>query len=225
MGGFTDEFLAKIKEDTGVTVYRDSWDLLVFPSEPVPRFSSGSAEGYVTSPPPVVRASIGASMGIEEPPNEIAFDLFSASRRGSHMADVRLVLLVMAIECLVERVERPATTREHIEKLVADTENNASLEPDERESLANALRGLRYQSTRKAVKSLAKTLNPSAYSEEPSRLLLEAFDMRNALVHGRRRPDLERVRQVGATLERMVSDLIAGPLVAAAAFEARQALT
>jgi len=121
--------------------------------------------------------------------------------RSGHMADVRMVLLVMAIECLVERVKRPEPTRILIDRLVETTVSEESIEAEERDRLANALRGLRYESTRMAVKSLSQTLHSAAYPEDPKALIQEAFDMRNALVHGRKRPDLDRVRYVGPNLE------------------------
>lgn len=222
MGGLVDSELERIKEDTGFTVLRDSWDVLVFRSEPQPRFISIFGEVEKSSPVEVVKASIaGAHRVSADPVNEVAFDLFTASMRSSYVADARLVLLVMAIECLVERVKRPEVTCEHIEQLVRDTLGNDALDERERESLANALRSLRNESTRQAARMLSDQLDPGLYPEEPTALIKEAFDMRNALVHGRSRPDLNRVRYVGANLERVVGDLIAGPAVASELHQAR----
>lgn len=221
MGGLVDAALKEMKRETGVTVYRDSWDVLVFPCEPSPMFSSMVAEGYMTPNENAVRASFSASTQTSETANEVAFDLFAASMRSAYMADVRVVLLVMAIECLIVRETRPAGSLAHIEDLVISTSNNDALDSDDRAALANALRSLRYESTTKAAKGIAQQLDASSYPDDPVSLIGEAFKMRNALVHGRGRPDLDRVRYVGANLERMVGDLIAGPAVAASVAAAR----
>lgn len=215
MGGLVDSVLEEMKRDTGVTVYPDSWDILVFPCEPRPLFSSMTADGYVTPQENAVRAAFDASGTSHEAANEVAFDLFAASMRSAHMADVRVVLLVMAIECLIARARRPEATVAHIESLVEATLRNDALDADDREALANALRSLRYESTTKAAKVLAQQLDPSHYADDPTSLIPEAFKMRHALVHGHGRPDLGRVRYVGANLEKMVGNLIAGPSVTA----------
>jgi hypothetical protein len=224
MGGFTDEALALIKAETGATVYRDSWDVLVFPSTPAPRFSSMSAEGQVSSPPTVALASLAASAEITAPLDEVAFDLFSASMRSAHLADVRLVLLVMAIECLVQPMQRSLEAQGHLDALIRTTLDNEALPKDEREPIANALRGLRWQSIRSGARRVAQELDVNRYLEEPTSLIVEAFTLRNGLVHGQSRPDLERVGYVAANLERMVGDLIAGPDVAVRVQQARDEL-
>ena len=220
MGGFTDFVLDEIKRETGIPMYRDSWDVMVFPSEPRPRFSSLTATGQISSPESLVRASISASLS-DDPLDEVAIDLFTASLRSSHMADVRVVLLVMAIECLIERRQRPQTTVDHLQDLVERTSSNSALEASEREALSNALRSLRYESTAKGAKTLAQKLIAGSYLDEPVALVAEAFKMRHSLVHGGRRPKLERVGYVGANLERMVGEMIAGTTVAQTVAEAR----
>jgi hypothetical protein len=222
MGGFTDEVLAQIKAETGAVIYRDSWDVLVFPaSDPPPRFSSMSGAGQVVSPLSVAQASIDASMSITEGVNEVAYDLYTASMRSSHIADARVVLLVMAIECLVTRAQRDAKSVDHIEQLVEITLQNEELESNDRDALANALRGLRYESIRRATRTLSRQVEATNHTEDPVALIDEAFGMRNALVHGGSRPELDRVRYVGAVLERMVGELIAGASVAAGVQRAR----
>ena len=71
-------------------------------------------------------ASISASVATGEPVDEVAFDLFSASMRSSHLADVRVVLLVMAVECLIERSDRPGATVQYVNDLVERTLSNKS---------------------------------------------------------------------------------------------------
>jgi hypothetical protein len=221
MGGLSDYAIDKIARETGQVILRDSWDVLVFPSEPRPVLSSMAAVPQMLTAESVATASIAASTGVQDPVNEVAFDLFSASMRAGHMADVRLVLLVMAIECLIERSERGYVTKSHIDELVELTLTNDALEEAERESLANALRGLKSESTRKGARTLSEQLEASRYGQDPAALIDEGFRLRNALVHGRRRPDLDRVRYVGASLERMVGDLVAGAAVVRAVAQAR----
>ena len=91
--------------------------------------------------------------------------------------------------------------------------------------LANALRSLRKESIAKGALTLAQQLDPDSYADGPTALVAEAFKMRHSLVHGGRRPDLDRVRYVGANLERIVGDLIAGRTVVASVAQARLGLT
>lgn len=144
--------------------------------------------------------------------------------RSAHMADMRVVLLVMAIECLLERERRSGASIAHIESFVDATLSNDALDTDDRDALANAIRSLRHESTTRAAKRLPEALEAASYPDDPLGLVGEAFHMRNALVHGRGRPDLIRVRYVGANLERMVGDLIAGAVVSASVRHAREAV-
>jgi hypothetical protein len=223
MGGFTDAVLEELHEQYGFPVIRDSWDVLVFPSEPAPRFSSMTAEGHVTTPAGIVMAAIDATQAESERVNDVAFDLLTASRRSSHLADARVVLLVMALECLITRQSRPELTRHHLDRLISQTLESQELDPAERDVLANALRGLKDESTRAASRRLAAPMYADDYPDDPGALISEGFRMRHVLVHGGRRPDLDRVRYVGANLERVVADLIAGPVVTARVAEARLA--
>lgn len=216
MGGPTDAVLEELSGHAGVAIYRDSWDVLVVPTAPRAKFISMTADGYMTPNEDAVLSSFAVSAQIAAPVNEIAFDLWAASMRTAHLADVRVVLLVMAIECLLVRTERPAESLTHLENLVQATVSNDDLESGDCEALANALRSLRYRSTTKAAAELARRLDPSSYADDPASMIAEAFKMRHSLVHGGQRPDLERVRYVGANLERMVGDLIAGPEITAA---------
>ncbi len=106
MGGFTDAVLEEITREMGSPVYRESWNVQVFPSDPRPLFSFPSATGEIRSSGSVVLASVAACLS-DQPVDEIAFNLYTASMRSGHMADVRVVLLVMALECLIERRRRP----------------------------------------------------------------------------------------------------------------------
>ncbi len=108
----------------------------------------------------------------------------------------------------------PGATVEYLDRLACQASTNNALETTEREVLANALRSLKYESTAKGARALAQRLDAGSYPDEPAALIAEAFKMRHALVHGGRRPDLERIRYVGANLERMTGDLIAGTAVA-----------
>lgn len=215
MGGFSDPVLEEIRRETGTPVYRDSWDVLVFPSELMPRFSSMSGTGQLLPAERTMSAALSACVG-GEPTNEVAFDLLTASMRSAHIADARVVLLVMAFECLIQRRERPRASVEYLDELVQRTSTNEALEASEREALSNALRNLRRESSAKAARALAHQLDARSYSDDPAALIVEAFKMRHTLVHGGRRPELERVRTVGANLERMVGELIAGTTVAQA---------
>jgi hypothetical protein len=221
MGGFTDAVLEEMHEQYGIPVIRDSWDILVFPSEPPPRFSSMTAEGHSVTPASIVMAAIEATLAESERVDEVACDLLTASRRSSYLADARVVLQVMALECLIKREARPEATRHHLDRLISQTLESQELDATERDALANALRGLKDESTRTASKRLAARLYTDDYPDDPGTLISEGFRMRHALVHGGRRPDLDRVRYVGANLERVVADLIAGPVVAARVAEAR----
>lgn len=222
VNGPTDALLESMSEKSGEPLYRDSWAILVFPSEPEPSFGMLTGEVYITPHNTAVDASFAASRDESWVVNEVAFDLYTASMRSAHLADVRLVLLVMAFESLIEPKERPIQSVDYLNGLAEATSTAGDLDPNERVALANALRSLRHESIAKAAKRVASQLNADDYPDDSVALVSEAFKMRHLLVHGGRRPDLERVRYVGASLERLVGDLIAGPVIVSRVSAARK---
>lgn len=221
-GGFTPTALRLVEDAASetspsegkVAAYNDSWDLMVFPSEPAPVFIGASGVGLtVRAPAEAALAGLTASTLVDQPVDEVAFDLYGASARVSHVADARLVLLVMAVERLAVRKQRPAETRAHLDRLVQMTLDAPKLDAQERGNLSNALRSLKSESTGSAIRRLMGGTSEADYHFDPAAVVKSAMRMRNDLVHGGTRPDLDEVRRVGAELELIVGSLIAGDQV------------
>lgn len=224
MGGMTDQFRKQMSDDSGVNIVNDSWDVLVVPAEPQSRFLRFSAQGTSRTAEAIVRAAIDAAAAGDDttPVNEVAFDLFTAAEKTAAVADSRLVIHVMALECILEPSMRTDASLQHLESLVEATRDNPALPADEREALISALRSLRRRSVRSAARTLAQTLDERDYHFSPRQVIDDAFRYRNAIVHGRSRPDIGDVGRVAAELGALVGEQIAGAEVMSKVREARR---
>ena len=189
----------------------DSWDVLTFETEPRPRFIRGHAEGVARVHPTVARAALDGVAGLVRPgPDQTAVHLYAVAARAADVADSRLVLLVAALESLIDRPERSAASIAHIERLAKMTRQDDELPVDERQALSNGIAGMRRVSSRSAALATADTIAEWPFSMSPRRLVARAFELRHAIVHGGVRADINEVGIVAAELQALVGELIAG---------------
>lgn len=131
-------------------------------------------------------------------------------------ADTRFLLLMMAIEALLELAPRPSASRSHVEKLIDFTQRSAELTETERVSLLGSLRWLRQESINQAGRKLSSTLlGERMYMDlSPSLFFTNCYKLRSRLVHGNTPfPVWDEVSSVAAILETFVSDLLSGALI------------
>jgi hypothetical protein len=199
----------------GQPVLNDVHGVMTFECEPRPRFvSMGVTVSVGRSAEHLARAiakarEIGATMSGAE---RLAYDLYSASF-ALPAADARFVMLMMAVETLIEPARRSDAARAHVEQLIAMTKE-ADLPTAERDSLVGSLRWLMDESISHAGRRLAANLDGRMYMDQaPIKFFTSCYELRSRLVHGYYpRPAVEEVNARCAPLELFVGDLLAGEL-------------
>ena len=215
-GVFTDAGLRWLEEMTGEgRVLNDVHGIMVFESEPLPKFASTGVTAVVGKPGDRVVEMVQAAARLNIAMTErerLAYDLYSASFSESS-ADARFVTLMTAAETLIEPQPRSEAVAAHVRELVSATQTS-SLRREEVESVVGSLRWLYNESVGQAGRRLAQSLGDRRYAdEEPQRFFTRCYDLRSKLVHGQYpRPERGDVDQRAATLEVFVSDLLAGRL-------------
>lgn len=143
----------------------------------------------------------------------LAFDLFSASFF-QPSADGRLLMLMMAVETLLELRPRSEAAQNLVEQLIATTKASQITE-SERRSLSESLSWLMNESIGQAGRELASRLEPRTYMDlRPKKFFTQCYKLRSDLVHGKHpRPDRDRTDLHAAALELFVGDVLSGPLL------------
>jgi hypothetical protein len=154
-------------------------------------------------------------MGISLPDRErTAFGLYSASFF-AHSVDTRFLLLMTALETLVEPQPRSDAVIAHVNALIEQT-RASGLAQAEIESLTRGLEGLRLESIGQAGRRLVRRLGNRRYgeTETPTTFFTASYRLRSQLIHGAHpRPSFSEVSSRVSGLESMVSDLLAGELL------------
>jgi hypothetical protein len=147
------------EQQSGRRVSNDAHALIVFECDPSPLFAGTDAQVFVSVDATRLEQAVEAALTAEVASpavHSLAFDLYSASAF-QPSTDARLIMLVMAVETLLDPKPRPESSRAHVEHLMALSQA-ADLPESERASLLGSLQWLRLQSIRQAGKALAATL-------------------------------------------------------------------
>jgi hypothetical protein len=198
----------------GQRLLNDDHGLMVYESVPPPRFVRvGPASMVVSISEALLRRAFAASEARVPTTTQesTAFDLFSASFRSGGITDARFMLLMMATETLIEQQPRDDETQRHIDRLIAST-RQAGLPDQQKDSIIGSLEALRLESISQAGQSLVASLGNRTYNGlSPAKLFRRCYKVRSDLVHGRiPRPTSQEVGSLAASLEMMVSHVIAG---------------
>jgi len=164
-GSFTPAGLRMLEEQLGGRVLEDIHGLMVFEAEPRPRFAYSELAPTVHRPGErLVRAlNVGSDIGISLSDRErTAFDLYRASLFVHSLVDARFLMLMMALETLIEPHPRSRETIAHVDSLIQQT-RAASLPKEEIASLTGSLEWLRDESIGQAGRRLVQ-LGPNAPS-------------------------------------------------------------
>jgi hypothetical protein len=217
-GGFTNCGFEWLGSSTEHPIFNDEHGLMVYPALPVPQFASmGTPTVQLIVQGPRLAVALRAALERDHELDDrerIAYDLFTASFF-EHSADARLISLVMAIETLLEPVERSLEARSHVQDLIEATKH-AELSTRERDSLVGSLRWLLKESISSAGKRLVtEKLGDRRFGNlNAPQLWRTAYNIRGRLVHGGTpRPPREDVDRCAANLEVMVASLLSGPLL------------
>jgi hypothetical protein len=213
-GGFTQTGLDLLQEQSGERVLNDDHGLSVFECEPKPKFAGLTVEPRIERHAGNLRKALDAARGRRpqlEETRSIAFHLFSSSLF-TPAADARLLLLMMAIETLIELGPRPEPAMSHVRNLIQRTEA-AEMNEENRASLLGSLNLLRKESISAAGRRLASRLEPRAYMDRsPVEFFTYCYQLRGSLVHGDvPRPAVGKVAVAAGFLEQFVGDLLTLP--------------
>lgn len=192
----------------------DEPGVLVFPSEKEPHFVETSSSGWAGFGPARVAELIG---GVDEvggplrPSEQTAFELYSSSQTATSI-DAQFILLMMAVEAVIEPQPRSDVTVAHVDDLMRQT-SSADLPAEEKQSLKTTLQFGRQESIGQAGRRLTRALRPKLYlDQEPDRFFSKAYSLRSRLVHGLDpRPSRDEIAECLPALEEMVADLLMRP--------------
>ncbi len=214
--GFFPAGLRMLEEQTGRRVLNDVHGLMTFESDPPPAFSIPSARVTVVKKFEDLRAAIVQALQFAPAVTDrdrLAYDLFSASffQPGP---DSRFLMLMMALETLIEPMTRSSAAVRHVSRLICLTRIVRGLTQEDRSSIRSSLEWLKSESIGQAGRRLVSRLGSIDYhGKTPRKLFTECYNVRSSLVHGASpRPTTSEVGNLSASLEIMVGDLLSGPL-------------
>lgn len=212
-GAFTEAGLQMLQSEAQAPVLNDVHGLMIFECKPPPRFAR---VGPIT---PIIGKNaqdllnsieaVHAEAPTPDPVRSLAFDLFSASYFQGSSADARFLMLMMAIETLLDLQPRSDKARDHVDSLIELTKKSSLAEP-EIDSIVGSLTWLRKESIQSAGRRLATILRERSYGGlPPDRFFTSCYELRSRLAHGSvPRPPREEVDPKAAELERFVGDLL-----------------
>lgn len=218
----TPAYLGALAQQHGVErMLQDKPGLTVFSEEPWPVFALTTLTASVRRPAPQLAKAIETAHTLEVEISDrerTAFDLYSSSMflaQGS--ADARFLMLMMALETLVDQQPRSMAAVALVEKWILDVKES-ELSGPEVASFRGSLEYLRVESISGAGRRLVQSLGDRLYGhpdrEPPAKFFTQCYELRSRLVHGAHpRPTFEEVNQRTAGLEVMVSDLLSGELL------------
>jgi hypothetical protein len=194
------------------TVYDDSYGLTVFEEVGRTRFvSAGGMRGVVGQPASVFIAAWSAAFLTAAPCNErvlLSYDLF-ASSRFENSSRARFLLLVMAIEALVEQSPRSDAERGVIDRLVAAIEA-ADLPPDRSAPLKSGVGRLKYESVGHACRTfLRRSIAARILTDsDADGHFTQCYQLRGRMVHRGLTPSISELTNYSNRMETTVRELL-----------------
>ncbi len=219
--GFTKAGLELFRADDGEPIRENALGLTVFETSLNPSFATISGKSVIGQSPVEFEdlfrrvAEEGTTL-VER--DRLAYDLFSSSFF-EPSADGRLMLLMTAVEVIIELNPRPPSSVKHAEHLIDLTKKNMALEISERDSILGVLGWLSSESIGQAGRRMSnQRLVDKLYNgKKPESFFSEAYELRSRLVHGKDPfPTRAEVVSILPTLEGFVADLICLPHLASA---------
>lgn len=211
------EGLKLLEQQHGQRMLNDVHGLMTYVEHPPPKFALFKANMLRGANLQVFKDSFhlaAAAKPVFSQRERLAFVLFNASFF-QPTADSRFLLLVVAIEALIEPEARSGEAQAHVKSLIAAT--NAAAIPDaEKASMVGTLRWLANESISQAGRRLVTSrLGTRQYEKHSAAAFFTlAYQMRSNLVHGNLPyPTFEAVSAIAAPLEVFVSDLLTQPFI------------
>lgn len=216
-GMFTHDGLKWVEEQIRQRALNNIHGLMVFQSDPKPRFASTNAKMTRGANPEAFMTALAEAIHLQPTIAErdlLAYTLFNASFF-QPTADSRFLLLIMAIEALIEPILRSSHVQTHVESLIQQTKAS-SLQVEEKNSILGSLNWLYKESINQAGKRLAvERLGNRVYGDKTAKeFFSHCYQLRSNLVHGNLPvPTIEEIGTAAAPLEVFVSELLTGPFL------------
>jgi len=212
----TEYGLQHFEKNTGQRILNNVHGLMIFETNPPPKFALATAkmrrgvqsEKFIQALVDAVSYQVQISQR-----DLLAYSLFNASFF-QPTADTRFLLLVMAIEALIEPSPRSPQALEHIESMIGQTKNS-KLTRDEKNSILGSLSWLRAESISQSGKKLViQRLGNKIYNGKPAGdFFSDCYQLRSRFVHGVLPiPTFEEIGAASGLLEVFVSDLLTTPI-------------
>jgi hypothetical protein len=213
---------ARILREQGKRYMNNVHGTQIYECDPPPTFVvAPPVPGFaVVSPPGAFEKAFEAAAARPRQPSpslEVAYDLFAASFFVTGQADARFLMLMMAVEAMLEFERRPPAILAHVENMIEAT-RKLEVPADEathRKALLTALGYQRNESIRHAGRQLARTLGNRTYGrgETPETFFVSCYDLRSRLVHPSQQPPRplpprDKLDQHAASLQGFVADLL-----------------
>jgi|GEM_PF-407600 hypothetical protein len=208
--------LNRLEREKGQKVAQDVHGLMIYESDPSFLLARVKVSVLQRVPVDKFRAVFAKAAECTEKLSareHVSLGLFSASFFQKSL-DSRFLLLIMAIEVLLDLKERPSESVEHVKNLIKATEDALEITNTEGKSLLGCLRWLRYESIRQAGKRVVKLRlkNKEYHHKSGEAFFSDCYDLRSRLVHGEPPlPAWDEINSVTGDLESMVSDLLTVP--------------
>jgi hypothetical protein len=215
--GFTHHGLSRLEGKSGQRILNDVHGLMVYETEPPPRFVSFNVGGLMLAKSQsqfekVFSHALALNRVLTER-ERLSLELFNTSFF-QKSNESRFLLLIMAIEALLEPPPRSSASASHVDSLIDATHSCEQLSPEEKESLLGSLQWLRNESIRSTGCKLAETLHGRNYMNKDAQTFFKyCYDLRSALAHGKSPfPSQQEIGSVISPLVTYVSDVLSGDL-------------
>jgi hypothetical protein len=216
---FTRFGLQVLEQQSGTRVLNDTPGVLVFESEPSPLFASVGSPTLVNLMQPD-RVAKAFNFAIQNCPaisesEGLSLDLFHASFF-QLTNDIRFLVLVMAVEALLDPQSRPPAVASYVQRWLREVEESESIAEEEKASLHGSLKWLLCESINRSGRKFAiqRLGNRKYLDRNADNFFSYCYGLRSRLVHGEKpRPVIQEVGGAAAHLEVFVSDLLSGPLL------------
>jgi hypothetical protein len=197
--------LKMLEEQTGQRVLNDVHGLKAFESGSNTKFAAFSTDAIVVKNIDSIVEALRLAekdAGLVSETHRLAYDLFSASFF-QPSPDSRFLMLMMAIETLIDLSPRSEAVANHVRSLIHLTSESPQLPRNDKAAIGQAGRGL--------VSSLGGI---NYQGDTPKELFTKSYDLRSKLVHGNKpRPTRGEVDNIAARVETLVADLLCRPLL------------